>query len=126
MARISKLKEVLHNKFLEGVRSCHSYPLISKEVYISLFNVIKEQQEYEDICHKSFSTILENDYVSCFSNRLTEPLVDLMEELTRDTDKWLTYFIWECAMGKESRTVKIDGKKFKLGSITDVWELVTR
>jgi hypothetical protein len=98
----------------------------NKELFFKTMNLLKEQYEHDRKCHEAFSKILPNDYVSNYDNdKLYTACIELLEELVNDKAKWIEYFIWENDFGCNEFEAFINGVKFELKTIDDLWNIIT-
>lgn len=100
-------------------------PRITEEEYFGYLGIIREQLKYEDMCAMCFNTILPNDSVTGFKSALLAPIIELLQEITNDKDKWLDYYVFECDMGASPKKVKLGGSNMCLDSDTKLWNLIT-
>lgn len=101
---------------------------ISKEDFIKAMQGIEEQLLIDEKNQQAFSVILENDYVSGMTNKLYGVLIDLLMQLTNDTEnKWIEYFIYELDFGKDNWRLQVYGEnknEIPLTTIEDLWNIL--
>ena len=97
---------------------------MTKENFSILLDAVKNHSDY--ICN------LYRDYGIDFIN---SPVMEIESEINKylkaqfnDTDDWISYWMWELDFGKKWKpgTVTIDGTDVPLGTVDDLWNLLTK
>ena len=123
---MNKLRRKLKEKYKQGLLDGNNgMPRLTKDEYFDLVEAIRSQLDYEEKASMCFNTILPNDSVTCIQNDLFEPIINLIEQVTNDKDKWLSYYIWECRMGEDAQKVIINGNELTLKDNEALWVLLT-
>lgn len=98
--------------------------MITQEEFTKTMERIKLQD--------NFINTLENLSQKCGGGYIELPnlidiCVDLLQKLTNDTDKWISYYIWELDWGTEYRAGYIsEGQRnIRLASVSDLYALLT-
>lgn len=101
-----------------------------KEDFIRRINNIEEQFKHDSKCHKAFSTILKNDYVSNYDyNLILTDYTDMLEYIMDDKSQMITYFIYDLEFGKKYKDGMItehDGTIIKLKTVEDLYDNLTK
>lgn len=103
---------------------------LTKEEFIRRINNIEEQFQHDNKCHKAFSTILKNDYVSNYDyNLILTDYIDMLEYIMDDKSQMITYFIYDLEFGKKYKDGMItehDGTIIKLKTVEDLYNYLNK
>lgn len=103
---------------------------LTKEEFVRRINNIKEQFKHDSNCHKAFSTILKNDYISNYDyNLILTDYTDILEYIMDDKSQMITYFIYELEFGKKYKDGMIterDGTIIKLKTVEDLYNYLNK
>lgn len=103
---------------------------LTKEEFIRRINNIEEQFQHDNKCHKAFSTILKNDYVSNYDyNLILTDYIDMLEYIMDDKSQMITYFIYDLEFGKKYKDgmiIKHDGTIIKLKTVEDLYNYLNK
>ena len=61
-----------------------------------------------------------------YSDRLLDDYIDLLQVMCEDKFEWVSYFIWECDLGKEPKEIEIENKKYLLNSVEMLYEILLK
>jgi len=102
---------------------------IEKDEFLRAIRAIKEQLEVDKKNLSAFQTLLSNDYVTGVKNVLYKCVIELLEQLTNDTEGWINYFIYDLEFGELSyrlRSFYKNKEDIPLSKVEDLWDLLVK
>lgn len=98
--------------------------MISKKDFLKIMNEWKSLIEDERAVTSAMNKM--NNQSNCvFMDRHWGLIESLLKVAIRDDNDWIMYFICELDWGKKDGKVKINGKKFKLRTLEDLYRLLS-
>lgn len=76
-----------------------SYSIISKGEFCGALHELKENEDFIDEINDVLRKFGGDNYI--FSTRLEDVIVRLLETVFEDTDKWISYWMWEENFGRK-------------------------
>lgn len=101
--------------------------LLSKSRFIE---IVEELKEKDDLQKKIESVLGECRWSEGDWNRggmiicCEETLVELLECCMGDTEGWIKWYLWDNDYGREEGNVEINGRKRKIKSAGDLYDLI--
>ena len=96
-------------------------------MFAETINEIEKQHNHDSKCAEAFGIIFTDDFISGYDNPwLQNQLIKILQIAMKDNSDWTGYYMWELDFGRKWRqgSVTIDGKDFKLQTVSDLWDLL--
>ena len=98
---------------------------MNKETFIKLMTELASIKKAEDNLNTAFKKFSHFNYISF--GRYEELVVRSLEFGMNDKDRWISYWIYDCEMGKEDMNVKDrNGKKIPTKTLTNLYNLIKK
>lgn len=94
-----------------------------KEEFIKIMEELISLKQDENYLSEAF-TRFEPQMNRISFYRQEELIVKLLKLYLKDTNDWISYFIYECDCGKKPMEVKTKTKTFKLKTLNQLWWLL--
>ena len=99
---------------------------MNKETFIKLMTELVSIIKDEDNLNTAFKKF-EPEFNRISFSRYETLVVESLEFGMNDKDRWISYWIYDCDMGKEDRQVTSkDGKKIPIKTLTNLYNLINR
>lgn len=72
-------------------------PIISKDKFCQILTKLKDNESFIDKINDVLRKFGRDSYI--FSTGLEDIIVRLLEDIFRDTDQWISYWVWEKGFG---------------------------
>ena len=98
---------------------------MNKETFIKLMTELVSIKKDGD----NLNTALKNfepDFSFISFGRYEDLVIKSLEFAMNDKDSWISYWIYDCDMGKKVRKVTINDKKIPNKTLTDLYNLITK
>ena len=99
---------------------------ISYEDFEKHLTDIQNLTDFEDGI-RELSKKFQDSLVEIYFPTLIENVVQLLQQVTNDTDEWISYWVYDLNCGKEYKDGCItdkDGKNIRLKTIKDLWNMI--
>lgn len=101
--------------------------MMTKEAFYYYMSFIQRYLDESERVNEGLSMIADRHagYINCdLGEDLFAGFVNLLSKQFDDQHKWIDYFIYECNFGKKPMEVTIDGKSFKLNSVSKLYKIL--
>lgn len=100
---------------------------MSKEEFINIINKLKETNDIENKINELFRSCSNNcinDFNSYYLSTNESIVIELLEIIFKDTDEWISYWIYELDYGRKWKKNSIidNGKSIKLKTASDLYD----
>lgn len=89
--------------------------------------ILQYQHDYDENI-KALGIIYKESFVTPYlGTNLLDAYILLLEEKYNDKNKWISYFVWECDLGKKPQDIYIDDiPVITLNSLERLYSIITK
>lgn len=93
--------------------------------FIKLFEpILRWDKEYSEQA-VALQKLYPSSYVTPEGGFLLDSYISLLEKYMKDTEQWISYYIWECNLGKNPKEICIDkGNKYIIDSLEKLYGII--
>ena len=97
--------------------------MLSLETFTRALETIESYEEKE----QELSELLNTEGFTTFTSEYATLVVDMLEEAFADVDGWISFWLWECNLGKETegKAFYPNGASIDISSPEKLYALVT-
>lgn len=99
---------------------------LTYEEFAKWFSVLREFRQQVDQRHELLSKMYpECNPIDDLGEKMFEAYTQMLSIMMEDSGEWIDYYIWEAGMGEEDRSVIVDGTKWPLRTVEDLYRIMT-
>ena len=98
--------------------------MVSFEEFLDLFQPIENWNNNYNREAELLSKLYPSSHIVPEGDKLIENYISLLSRYVGDSD-WISYYVWECELGKNPLEVSWGNKKIKLNSVRKLYKLIS-